>query len=70
MIWLKEIRKSQKKSQQECADAIGVTQQMFSCIENGRRKPHYTKAQLIAEYLNFQKYGLTWTAFFEKQNTS
>jgi transcriptional regulator with XRE-family HTH domain len=66
--WLRKVRETEHKSQQDCAEAMGITQQMFSHIENGTRKPHYTKAQLMAEYLNFEKHGFDWTVFYESHN--
>jgi len=67
MRWLRKIREAESKSQQECAEAIGVTQQAYHNYETGCRKVSPDKARQIAEVLRFDKYGLTWhEAFFRE----
>lgn len=66
---LAEIRKKENKTQQELADIVLVKRQTITAIENGGR-PSPDFAQRIASALNFCKYGITWTVFFEKPNIS
>ncbi|MHB1153530.1 MAG: helix-turn-helix transcriptional regulator [Eubacteriales bacterium] len=61
-IWLKDIRISQKKTQEEIASEIGKTRQYYSAIESGERGnplPVPT-AQKIAAAL-----GFSWQRFYE-----
>ena len=62
--WLREIREAEKKSQRECAEAIGVTTTAYCNYETGFRKPRTETAKKIADALNFEKYGLTWHGAF------
>ncbi len=36
--WLKKLRTSKSMSQQYVSESINVTQQYYSCIENGERQ--------------------------------
>ncbi len=60
MNLLKENRKEKNKTQKEIAELTGITQQMYSNIENGKRRPSVAVAKKIAEVLNFD-----WTLFFK-----
>lgn len=67
--WLIEIREKQKMTQDIVAKQVGITRQMIGMIENEKANPHPSTAKAIAEALEFDKYGLSWTAFFDdKQN--
>lgn len=59
--WLKEVRKGKEMTGAEVAEAVGVTQQFYSFIENGRRRPSVDVAKRIAAVLGFE-----WTRFFEE----
>ncbi len=61
MDWLKSVRKSKGMTGVEVATATGITQQSYSYIENGRRRPSVDVAKRIAEVLGFE-----WTRFFEE----
>lgn len=59
--WLKEVRKGKEMTGAEVAEAVGVTQQFYNFIENGRRRPSVDVAKRIAAVLGFE-----WTRFFEE----
>lgn len=56
--WLIEARG--KETQKIVAEKIGISQNFYSCIENGQRCPSPRVAQRIGEVL-----GIDWTKFFE-----
>jgi putative transcriptional regulator len=58
--WLIEFRKG--RSQTQIAEAAGITQQMYSAIELGERRPSVDVAKKIAAALGFD-----WTKFFEDE---
>lgn len=64
--WLAEIRASKKKSQQEVADAVGISQSYYAGIETGiRGKPLAVPiAKKIAAMLGFD-----WTRFYEEEGS-
>ncbi len=49
---IESIRKQHKISQQELADALEVTRQTISSLENGRYNPSITLAFKIAKFFN------------------
>ncbi len=57
------LRKSRKLSQQELADAVGVTRQTITSIEVGRYTASLELAYKIARY-----FGLTIEEVFELKN--
>ena len=59
--WLIDIRKKRQLEQSEVAKLVGVTQQFYSYIESGSRRPSPEVAQEIARILNFD-----WTLFYSK----
>lgn len=61
--WLVDIRTLSKKSQQEVADAAGISQPYYAGIETGiRGKPlSVTVAKKIAAVLGFD-----WTRFYDE----
>ena len=56
--WLIELRKGY--SQTQIAEAVGITQQMYSAIELGVRRPSVEVAKKIASVM-----GFNWTRFYE-----
>ncbi len=58
--WLRNIRLSVDKSGCKVAEESGITQQMYSFIETGQRRPSVQVAKRIAAVLGFD-----WTQFFE-----
>lgn len=60
-IWLIEARG--KETQKSVAEKAGISQNFYSCIENGQRCPSPKVAQRIGEVL-----GVDWTCFFEETN--
>ena len=59
--WLIEIRKG--RSQAQIAEAVGISQQMYSAIELGERRPSVEVAKKIASVM-----GFNWTRFFEDED--
>lgn len=55
--WLIEARG--KETQKNVAEKAGISQNFYSCIENGQRCPSPKVAQRIGEVL-----GIDWTMFF------
>lgn len=47
---LKELRQSEKKTQQELADIVGVTKRTYIYWEQGERQIKPEKAQMLADY--------------------
>lgn len=62
--WLIKFRERKGLSQSKIAKEIGVSQQMYNYIENGKRRPSPELAQKIAKVLKFD-----WTKFYEEQET-
>ena len=62
-MFLLSLREKKGWTQQELADAVSVTRQMISAIENGAR-PSVDTAKKIASELDFP-----WTKFFEDEQT-
>ena len=59
--WLKQIREAVGLSQAQAAAAAGISQQMYSCIENGTRcRPD----KVITEKKIAGALGFCWTKFF------
>ena len=58
--WLIELRKGYTQTQ--IAEAVGITQQMYSFIELGVRRPSVEVAKKIASVM-----GFNWTRFFEDE---
>ena len=59
-IWLANYRTKKGLSQNQVANQIEVSQQMYNYIENGKRNPSPKLAKKIADVLNF-----SWTKFYE-----
>jgi len=59
--WLIEIRKG--RSQAQIAEAVGISQQMYSAIELGERRPSVEVAKKIASVMGFD-----WTRFYEDED--
>lgn len=49
---LSYLRSKKKKTQQEMADAIGVTRPAYTAYESGNRKPDYETLNKIVDVLN------------------
>lgn len=58
--WLIAYRKAKNLSQQELAQAIGISQISLSTYEQGTRTPKPRTAKKIARVLSFD-----WTKFYE-----
>lgn len=63
MVNLKEIREAKSMSQQQLADAVGISRQAISNIEIGVAKPDVKHAQRIGRVLDFN-----WAAFYDDEN--
>ncbi len=48
---IKQKRKEKKLTQQEVADAVGITRNYLSDIENGRYSPSFKKSIELAKFL-------------------
>jgi putative transcriptional regulator len=59
--WLIDIRNG--RAQAQIAEAVGISQQMYSAIEVGARRPSVEVAKKIAAVLGFD-----WTRFFEDED--
>ena len=59
--WLIELRKGY--SQTQIAEAAGISQQMYSAIELGERRPSVEVAKKIAAVMGFD-----WTLFYQDEN--
>ena len=59
--WLIDIRNG--RTQAQIAKAAGITQQMYSFIELGERRPSVEVAKKIAAVMGFH-----WTRFFEDED--
>lgn len=60
--WLKELREKAQMSQAQLAVAVGITQQQYSFIENGKRGVRVATAKKIAAALGFD-----WQRFYEDE---
>lgn len=58
--WLKELRAQKGVTTYEAADAVGISQTLYSSIENGLRGVTVKNAKKIADF-----YGIEWTRFYE-----
>lgn len=65
MDWLKKLRSDQKLSGEAVADLANISQQHYSYIENGHRRPSVPVAKRIGGVLGFD-----WTLFFENTETA
>ena len=59
--WLKDKRAG--RPQEAIAEAAKITQQMYSLIEAGDRRPSVDAAKRIAAVIGFD-----WTMFFQDEN--
>ena len=59
--WLIDIRNG--RTQAQIAKAAGITQQMYSFIELGERRPSVEVAKKIAAVMEFP-----WTRFYEDED--
>ena len=59
--WLIDIRNGRPQTQ--IAEAVGITQQMYSAIELGVRRPSVEVAKKIASVMGFD-----WTRFYEDED--
>lgn len=57
--WLKNIREGAELSQDQVAKTADISQQHYSFIENGERRPSPEVAQKLASVLGFD-----WTRFY------
>ena len=60
MLDLRKIRKESNLTETALSVKVGITQQHYNYIENGKRRPSVDVAQKIASVLGFD-----WTLFFE-----
>lgn len=61
--WLIQMRKESGMTTTEVAKELGITQQYFSWVEIGKRRPSPELAQKIANLFDFK-----WTRFYQKDN--
>ena len=59
--WLIDLRKGYTQTQ--IAEAVGISQQMYSFIELGVRRPSVEVAKKIASVM-----GFNWTRFYEDED--
>lgn len=60
---LKQLRREKKMTQQEVAERLGITRSTISNYEIGRRSPHLTDLQKLAEIYGagLEIFGITQT---------
>jgi transcriptional regulator with XRE-family HTH domain len=58
--WLISIRKSEGLTQQQISSKTGISQNFYSDIELGKRRPSYESAKRLGMCL-----GIPWRSFFE-----
>lgn len=63
---LRKARKAAGKTQQECADHLGINFTTYSSYETGRREPDALKIKKIAAFLGVTGDFLLETGFEEK----
>ena len=63
MVNLKEKRDAKNMSQQQLADAVGISRQAISNIEIGTAKPDVKHAILIGRVLEFN-----WVLFYDENS--
>lgn len=63
--WLQDLRDAADLTQQDVAELIETTQQHYSYIENGDRRPSPRLAKRIAELFDFD-----WTVFFDDETSA
>lgn len=59
--WLVRLR--DEKTQEEMAQMLGISQQMYCAIETEKRNPRIKRAKEMAQVL-----GVPWTKFFESSD--
>ena len=64
MVNLKEKREAKNMSQQQLADAVGISRQAISNIEIGTAKPDVKHAIIIGRMLDFN-----WVLFYDDENS-
>lgn len=67
LSWLKDIRLNHNMTHTQVATAINVSRAYYTRIENGTRgaKLDTKLAKKIADVLNFKKYKINWTKFYD-----
>lgn len=58
---LREVRLKHQKTQEEVANFLGVQQNTYSQIENGKRSLSVVNAKKLGEF-----YKINWWLFYEK----
>jgi len=66
--WLQSIRSNLRLTQKKIARLIGISQNYYSWIEIGKRRPSPEVAKKISDVLKFVDYGFDWTEFFNESN--
>ena len=61
--WLIKMRKEKGLEQKDVSDLIGTTQQFYSYVENGSRRPSPETAIKLGNVLEFD-----WRLFYEKKS--
>lgn len=62
MVWLERLRHDKHMTEQDVAQAAGISQQHYNFIENGKRRPSVDVAKTLGELLGFD-----WTKFYENE---
>ena len=63
MLNLRDRRLERNLTMREVALQAGITEAMYSYIENGKRNPSVKKAKILGEILD-----IDWTEFFEDRS--
>lgn len=62
MEWLEQLRRNKQMTEKAVAKAIGISQQHYDFIENGKRRPSVKVAKALGEVLGFD-----WTRFYDEE---
>lgn len=65
--WLKKLRSKKGMTQRGLAACVGVSQNFYSSIETGERRPSPEVAQKLADVLDFDKHGRHWSDLLIKE---
>jgi len=65
--WLKHIRLLKKLTHEELAKQICISRAHYTHIELSQRNPSIELAKELSRALDFGKYNISWTKFYENQ---
>ena len=71
LSWLKSIRLEENKTHEQMASELNISRAYYTRIENGKRGARLDSklAKKISDILNFTKYCIDWTKFYDDTPT-